>query len=92
MKGKRLSQKEITVIYGISFSTRVIECMFHVDLKLASRRDPAKGVPVCRWKSNASQQEVKAEFVEDREQIQTIQEECLGDSGRKRGPLPFLGV
>ena len=42
------------------------------------------------WKSNASQQEVKAEFIEEREQIQTMQEECLGDSGRKRGPLPFV--
>lgn len=39
------------------------------------------------WKSNASQQGMRAEFIEDREQTQM---ECPGDSKREGGSLVFV--
>ena len=54
------------------------------------RRTSQEGTWLCAgWKSNGSQQEVKAESSEGVERVQ-VQTECLADSERKGERVPSL--
>ena len=62
------------------------------EIQRESCRTSQEGHWLCiGWKSNSSQQAVKAEFIEGIEGVQ-IQKGCLGDSERKGGGLVFIWV